>query len=76
MTIGIDPTVDYGFKLMPDNSAQPNVTIHFLNSILNVRPRITQVEFLNPFLGKKMTMTSWPSWPSSTSWRRIRTAES
>ena len=53
MAIGIDPTVDYAFKLMLGNPAHPNVTIHFLNSILGVQPRITQVEYLNPFLGKQ-----------------------
>ena len=33
----------------PENT---RVTIHFLNSILEDQPRITEVEILNPFLGK------------------------
>ena len=51
--IGINPTVDFAFKMMLGNPAHPNVTIHFLNAILGVHPKITQVEFLNPFLGKE-----------------------
>lgn len=53
MVIGINPTVDFAFKLMLGNPAHPNVTIHFLNAILGVQPKITRVEFLNPFLGKE-----------------------
>lgn len=52
MVIGISPTVDFAFKLMPRSTEQPRVTVHFLNSILVDQPRITPVEILNPFLEK------------------------
>jgi predicted transposase/invertase (TIGR01784 family) len=52
MIIGISPTVDFAFKLMPGSTEQSRVTVHFLNSILVNQPRITQVEILNPFLAK------------------------
>jgi len=52
MAIGINPTVDFAFKLMLGSPEHTGVTIHFLNSILDEQPRITQVEILNPFLGK------------------------
>ena len=53
MAIGVSPTVDFAFKLMLGNPEHTGVTIHFLNSILDDQPRITQVEILNPFLGKE-----------------------
>ena len=53
MAIGISPLVDFAFKLMLGNPEHSDVTIHFLNSILVDQPRITHVEFLNPFLGKE-----------------------
>ncbi|MEJ7590613.1 MAG: Rpn family recombination-promoting nuclease/putative transposase [Planctomycetaceae bacterium] len=53
MAIGISPTVDFAFKLMLGSPEHTGVTIHFLNSILDDQPRITQVEILNPFLGKE-----------------------
>ena len=51
--IGIDPTVDFAFKQLLGSPEHSRVTIHFLNSILGDGPRITEVEFLNPFLGKE-----------------------
>lgn len=53
MAIGISPTVDFAFKLMLGSPEHSGVTIHFLNSILIDQPKITQVEILNPFLGKE-----------------------
>lgn len=52
MVIGISPTVDFAFKLMLGSPEHSRVTIHFLNAILIDQPKITRVEFLNPFLGK------------------------
>ena len=52
MPLGIDPTVDYAFKLVfgsPDHTA---VTIHFLNAVLNYPQPITSVEILNPIQGQ------------------------
>ena len=53
MAIGISPLVDFAFKLILGSPEHSGVTIHFLNSILVDQPRITQVEILNPFLGKE-----------------------
>ncbi len=50
--IGINPTVDFAFKLMLGSPDHARVTVHFLNAILGNQTRITSVEFLNPFLGK------------------------
>ena len=52
MAIGISPTVDFAFKLMLGSPEHFRVTMHFLNAILGGQPKITQVEFLNPFQGK------------------------
>jgi len=53
MAIRIDPRVDYAFKLMLGNPAHPDVTIHFLNSILRLKFPIESVAFLNPLLAKE-----------------------
>ena len=52
MAIGIDPTVDFAFKVLFGSPEHVRVTIHFLNAILGNQRRITRVEFLNRFLGK------------------------
>ena len=52
MAIGISPTVDFAFKLMLGSPDHFRVTMHFLNAILGGEPKITHVEFLNPFQGK------------------------
>jgi predicted transposase/invertase (TIGR01784 family) len=52
IAISISPTVDFAFKMMLGSPEHAPVTIHFLNAILGGRLRITQVKFLNPFLGK------------------------
>jgi predicted transposase/invertase (TIGR01784 family) len=51
--IGINPTVDFAFKLMLGSPAHAGVTIHFLNAVLEDQAPITAVEFLNPILGKE-----------------------
>lgn len=51
--IGIDPTVDFAFKLLLGSPEHSRVTIHFLNAILGNGPKITQVVFQNPFVEKK-----------------------
>ena len=53
MAIGIDPTVDYAFKLMLGSPRHPAITLHFLNAILSPEIQITEVEILNPILGKE-----------------------
>ncbi len=52
MAIGINPTVDFAFKMLYGNPEHPAVTIHFLNSMLE-GPKISQVEYLNPFQDRK-----------------------
>ena len=51
--IGISPTVDFAFKVLLGSPEHVQATLHFLNAILGDEHRITSVEFLNPFLGKK-----------------------
>ena len=46
-------TRDFSFKLVLGSPEHSGITIHFLNSILVGQPKITQVEILNPFLGKE-----------------------
>jgi len=53
MVLGINPTVDFAFKLMFGSPEHPRVTIHFLNSVLDFAQPVTDVEYLNPILGKE-----------------------
>ena len=53
MAIGIDPTVDYAFKLLLGSPEHPAITLHFLNAILGDEITVTEVEFLSPVLGKE-----------------------
>ncbi|MDV6034698.1 MAG: Rpn family recombination-promoting nuclease/putative transposase [Phycisphaera sp. RhM] len=53
MAIGIDPTVDYVFKLLLGSPEHPAITLHFLNAILGSEIQIVEVEILNPILGKE-----------------------
>jgi predicted transposase/invertase (TIGR01784 family) len=52
MPPGIDPKVDFAFKLVFGSPDHTNITIHFLNAVLNFDPPITSVEILNPLQGK------------------------
>ena len=52
MPLGIDPKVDFAFKLMLGSPEHPAVTIHFLNAILRLPSTVTEVEILNPIQGK------------------------
>ncbi len=52
MPLGIDPKVDFAFKLMLGSPDHPAVTIHFLNAVLQHSDPITEVQILNPILGK------------------------
>ena len=53
MAIGINPTVDYAFKLLLGSPEHPAITLHFLNAVLGPEIKITDVEILNPILGKE-----------------------
>ncbi|MCO8124871.1 Rpn family recombination-promoting nuclease/putative transposase [Stieleria sp. TO1_6] len=53
MALGIDPTVDYAFKLLLGSPEHPAITLHFLNAILGDEIHIVEVEILNPILGKE-----------------------
>ncbi|HQX48523.1 MAG TPA: Rpn family recombination-promoting nuclease/putative transposase [Planctomycetaceae bacterium] len=52
MAIGIDPKVDFVFKLVFGNPEHTKITIHFLNAVLNLAHPIVWVEILNPIQGK------------------------
>lgn len=52
MAIGISPTVDFAFKLVFGNPDHTRITIHFLNSVLNLSSPITAVTIQNPYLDK------------------------
>ena len=52
MAIGISPTVDFAFKLVFGSPDHTRITIHFLNSILDLPSPITSVTIQNPFLEK------------------------
>lgn len=51
--IGIDPLVDFAFKLMLGSPEHARVTVHFLNAILEPSTRIKRVFFRNPIQGKE-----------------------
>ncbi|WP_182869340.1 PD-(D/E)XK nuclease family transposase [Rhodopirellula sp. JC639] len=53
MILGIDPTVDFVFKLLLGSPEHPVITLHFLNAILGEEIEIVDVEILNPILGKE-----------------------
>ena len=52
MPLGIDPKVDFAFKLVFGSPDHTGITIHFLNSVLNFPQPIAWVEILNPIQGK------------------------
>ena len=53
MAIGIDPTVDYAFKQVLGSPEHPAITLHFLNAVFGDEIEVTEVEILNPILGKE-----------------------
>ncbi len=52
MPLGIDPKVDFAFKMVFGNPKHTRITIHFLNSILQLPEPIDWVEILNPIQDK------------------------
>lgn len=52
MPLGIDPKVDFAFKLVFGSPDHTRITVHFLNAVLNLPRPITWVEILNPIQGK------------------------
>lgn len=46
--IDIDPTVDFACKMLLGNPEHPQLTIHFLNSVMRPVIPIVGVEYLNP----------------------------
>lgn len=53
MLLGIDPTIDYVFKKIFGDPQNSDVLIHLLNSVIEPRSPITEVEIRNPFLEKE-----------------------
>ena len=51
--IGIDPRVDYACKRVLGSPADPNVTIHFLNAVLQPESPITSVTIENPITARE-----------------------
>jgi len=52
MPLGIDPKVDFAFKMVFGNPDHTEITIHFLNAVLSPLHPIEWVEILNPIRGK------------------------
>ncbi len=52
MPLGIDPKVDFAFKMVFGNPQHTRITIHFLNSVLSPPRPIDWVEILNPIQDK------------------------
>ncbi len=52
MPLGIDPKVDFAFKLVFGSPDHTSITIHFLNAVLRPTIPITWVEILNPIQDK------------------------
>jgi PD-(D/E)XK nuclease family transposase len=52
MALGIDPKVDFAFKLMLGSPEHTTVKVHFLNSMLRPKSPVVSVEILNPIQGK------------------------
>ena len=52
MPIGIDPKVDFAFKLVFGSPEHTAVTIHFLNAVLQQAEPVTSVQILNPIQGQ------------------------
>ena len=52
MPLGIDPKIDFAFKLVFGSPDHTQITVHFLNAVLNLPRPIRQVEILNPIQGK------------------------
>lgn len=53
MPIGINPLVDYAFKMLFGNELNKAITIHFLNSVLTGQSPIVSISFPNPIRGKQ-----------------------
>jgi predicted transposase/invertase (TIGR01784 family) len=47
MAIGINPLIDYAFKMLFGSNDRKTVTIHFLNAVLVGQPPVTDVTFPN-----------------------------
>jgi len=48
VAIGIDPLIDYAFKMLFGSDDHKSLTIHFLNSVLVGQPPVTEITFQNP----------------------------
>ena len=52
MPLGIDPKVDFAFKMVFGNPQHTGITIHFLNAALSLPAPIDWVEIINPIQDK------------------------
>ena len=46
-------TVDFACKMLLGSPEHPAITLHFLNAVLRGDPLITEIEILNPIVGKE-----------------------
>ena len=47
MAIGINPLIDYAFKMLFGSDDRKMLTVHFLNAVLVGQPPVTDVTFPN-----------------------------
>ncbi|MEY2726859.1 MAG: hypothetical protein RLZZ458_2726, partial [Planctomycetota bacterium] len=47
MAIGINPLIDYAFKMLFGSADRKMLTVHFLNAVLVGQPPVTDVTFPN-----------------------------
>jgi hypothetical protein len=64
MKLGINPTVDFVFKMLLGNKDHPKLTLDFLNSLFAKigEPAVREVEYLDPkALPRQLMVSSFPS---------------
>ena len=59
MAIGIDPTVDFACKRVLGSPDHPEITLHFLNAVLQFPTPIRHVRILNPTIEKEYDDDKW-----------------
>ncbi|MFM7038444.1 MAG: PD-(D/E)XK nuclease family transposase, partial [Planctomycetaceae bacterium] len=47
MAIGIDPLIDYAFKMLFGTAERKMLTISLINTVLHGQPPVTDITFLN-----------------------------
>lgn len=60
MPIGIRPTVNYPFQKILGDPQHENVTLHFLNAVLDGDPEFTEVKIISPITNPKSNEAKRP----------------